>query len=53
MVQVEEGATIELAESIDTTTTVFNDQNSMKMSRDSIEEAIETIIATDYVDFSE
>ena len=50
MEQVEEGAidTIELAESIDTTT-VPNDQNSMQVSINSIE-SIETIIA---IDFSE
>ena len=52
MEQVEEGAidTIELAESIDTTTK-SSDQNFMQMSRDALE-VIETIIA-DYVDSSE
>ena len=53
MEQVEEGAinTIELAESINTTT-ASDDQSSTQVSSDAIE-AIETIIATDYVDFSE
>lgn len=53
MEQVEEGAidTIEQAVSIEATTST-KDQNSMQVSRDAIE-AIETIIATDFVDFSE
>ena len=51
--QVEEGAiaAIELTESIDTTTAA-NDQYSIQVSRAAIV-AIETIIAADYVDFSE
>ena len=51
--QVEEGAiaAIELTESIDNTTAA-NDQYSIQVPRAAIV-AIETIIAADYVDFSE